>query len=70
MIHQVYTPINCFASGGHFSNWYTLHLTEFAKAFDHFYTHTATNADHESSFRSLCRMTMSIPTVANSKSKR
>jgi hypothetical protein len=69
VIHQVYTPINCVASGGHFFNWFTLHLTELSKAFDHFYCHTATNADHISSFRTHCRMTMSIPILAKSKSK-
>ncbi|KIM72795.1 hypothetical protein PILCRDRAFT_93306 [Piloderma croceum F 1598] len=66
-IHQVYTPVNCLASGGHFFNWFTLHLTELSKAFDRFYCHTATNADHECSFRSHCRMTMSIPLIAKSK---
>jgi hypothetical protein len=70
-IHQVYTPVNSIASGGHFMCYETLHLVELARRFDTFYAHVATNADHWSVHRTLCRMAMALPTLhAKGKSDR
>lgn len=68
-MHQVYTPVNAIGSGVHFLTYETLHLTEIARWFDHWYHYISTNADHSSVHRTLCRMAMALIYAYKDRSK-
>jgi hypothetical protein len=68
-IHQVFTPVNSIVSGGHLFPYETLHLTEMARAFDLLFNHVATNADHASAHRTLCRMAMALKYLHKERSE-
>lgn len=68
-VHQVYTPVNTVASGGHLFTYETLHLTELARDFDCGYNHTSTNADHASAHRTICRMAIALKEGYKGRSK-
>ena len=65
--HMVYTPTYAIASGGHFTCYEGLHMTEIARSFDRAYARHATNAPHPGMYRTLCRMTIALPTICNTR---
>jgi hypothetical protein len=42
-LHLVFTPRACVASGGHFYNYDSLHLTEWTRRIQHFQSNAVTN---------------------------
>ncbi|KAJ3791949.1 hypothetical protein GGU11DRAFT_750805 [Lentinula aff. detonsa] len=44
-VHLVYTPQACVASGGHFYNYDSLHLTEWTRRIQHLQSNAVTNQD-------------------------
>lgn len=68
-IHQVFTPVNSIVSGGHLFTYETLHLTELARSFDLVFNHVATNADHTSAHRTLCRLAMALKYLYEERSE-
>jgi len=66
---MVYTPVRTIASGSHLLPWETMHLTEISRHMDRFYSSTATNAEHTSVHRTLCRMVIALPIIVESRSR-
>ncbi|TDL13818.1 hypothetical protein BD410DRAFT_810230 [Rickenella mellea] len=73
--HVVYTPVKGMTSGGHFFCYDTLHLTEFARAYDiskkpdtddprH---KISTNSEHPSASRKLYRMALAMPSLSKTR---
>lgn len=65
--HKVYTPIKSIISGGHFYCYDALRYTEIARAFDKNYSLSSTNAEHDSSDRTLIRMALAIPYIVQER---
>ncbi|KAG1791151.1 uncharacterized protein HD556DRAFT_1445406 [Suillus plorans] len=62
--HAVYTPVTSFATGGHFYNYETMHLTELSRYIDHKQGRTLTNQVHEHSLETFQRMVINLPRIS------
>jgi hypothetical protein len=67
MWHEVYTPVKCIASGGHFLTYETMHLTQWARWVDSDSATSATNADHAGIVRTISRMVLGLRRIRDSK---
>lgn len=65
--HKVYTPVKTITSGGHFYSFDALTHTEMSRAFDAKFSLSATNAEHDSSMRTLIRMALAIPYISQER---
>ncbi|KAG2336061.1 hypothetical protein BDR05DRAFT_953632 [Suillus weaverae] len=62
--HAVYTPIASFATGGHFYNYESMHLTELSRYVDHKQGKHLTNQEHEHSLETFQRMVLNLPRIS------
>ena len=60
IIHEVYTPVNTIAIGGHFMSYHTMHLTQWTRFIDHQIRSSLTNSEHVTVSRSVSRMVISL----------
>ncbi|KAG2114684.1 uncharacterized protein F5147DRAFT_649847 [Suillus discolor] len=63
--HAVYTPVTLFATGGHFYNYETMHLTELSQYIDHKQGRTLTNQVHEHSLENFQRMVINLLRISH-----
>ncbi|KAG2063199.1 hypothetical protein BDR04DRAFT_1164120 [Suillus decipiens] len=62
--HAVYTPVASFATGGHFYNYESMHLTELSRYIDHKQGKHLTNQVHEHSLETFQRMVVNLPRIS------
>lgn len=67
--HAVYTPVASFATGGHFYNYESMHLTELSRYIDHKLGRILTNQVHEHSLATFHRMVINLPRISRRVSK-
>lgn len=67
--HTVYTPVASFCRGGHFFNLDTMHLTEVSRFVDTTHGGFLTNDVHFGTLETLCRMTISLTILPESRSE-
>ncbi|KAG2359130.1 hypothetical protein BDR07DRAFT_1488640 [Suillus spraguei] len=63
-LHAVYTPVATFATGGHFYNYESMHLTEVSRHIDHKQGKTLTNQIHAHSLETFQRMIVNLPRIS------
>jgi hypothetical protein len=67
--HTIYTPVASFATGGHFYNYKSMHLTELSRYIDHKLGRTLTNQVHEHSLATFHQMVINLPRISCHVSK-
>ncbi|KAG1722727.1 uncharacterized protein EDB91DRAFT_1255924 [Suillus paluster] len=65
-VHAVYTPVPSFATGGHFYNYESLHLTELSRYIDARKAQFLTNQVHDNTLETFHRMTLALPRLSPS----